>query len=155
MKKKVLFICTHNSCRSQIAEGIVNHFAGDTWQAYSAGMEASFVHPRAVQVMDEIGINISHQRSKSLDDIQKEEFYLVVTLCSDTEQCCPLYLGSGKRAHIGFDDPAAETGEDDEILNVFRRVREEILRDHSGISEKLQMGYVEWTMKKDLIADLR
>jgi arsenate reductase len=126
MKKKVLFICTHNSCRSQMAEGMVNHILGDTWAAYSAGMEASSVHPKAAQVMNEIGIDISHQRSKSLDDLPDAAFDLVVTLCSDAEQRCPLYSGSGKRVHIGFEDPAEATGTDEDVVDAFRRVRDEI-----------------------------
>jgi len=126
MNKKVLFLCTHNSCRSQMAEGIVNHFLGDRLQAFSAGTEAAFVHPRAIAVMAEIGIDISRHRSKSLGEFERETFDYVITLCGNANERCPLFFGGVERIHIGFDDPASVTGSDEEIMAEFRRVRDEI-----------------------------
>jgi arsenate reductase len=98
----------------------------EEWEAHSAGMEASSVHPKAIEVMREIWIDISNQHSKSFKELSHLGFDLVITLCSDAEQRCPFYLGKGKRAHIGFDDPAETNGTDEDILNTFRRVRDEI-----------------------------
>ena len=126
MRRKVLFLCTHNSCRSQMAEGLVNHFLADGWEAYSAGTEPSSIHPLAIQVMSEIGIDISGHLSKSVDKLPPVDFDLVITLCSDAERECPFYLGKAQRTHIGFDDPAAMAGTDEDIFNAFRRVRDEI-----------------------------
>jgi arsenate reductase len=126
MNKKILFLCTHNSCRSQMAEGIVNHFLGDRLWAFSAGTEAAFVHPRAIAVMSEIGIDISRHRSKSLDEFEGETFDYVITLCGSANEQCPLFIGGVERIHIGFDDPARATGSDEEIMAAFRRMRDEI-----------------------------
>jgi len=126
MNKKILFLCTHNSCRSQMAEGIVNHYLGDRLKAFSAGTEAAFVHPRAIAVMAEIGIDISRHRSKSLAEFDDETFDYVITLCGSAKENCPLFFGGVKRIHIGFDDPAKATGSDEEIMAEFRRVRDEI-----------------------------
>jgi arsenate reductase len=127
MKKRVLFLCTGNSCRSQMAEGLVNHTLGDEWKAYSAGTNpAGFVHPLAVQVMSELNIDISRQRSKSADEFREKEFDRVVTVCDDAAETCPVWLGGGRQVHIGFEDPAKATGSDADRLAVFRRVRDEI-----------------------------
>jgi arsenate reductase len=126
MKKKILFLCTHNSCRSQMAEGIVNQYLGDRLKAFSAGTEAAFVHPRAIAVMAEIGIDISRHRSKSLDEFEGETFDYVVTLCGSANEQCPLFFGVVERIHIGFDDPARAAGSDEEIMAEFRRVRDDI-----------------------------
>jgi arsenate reductase len=126
MKKRVLFLCTANSCRSQMAEGITNHVWGDKLDAYSAGTQASFVHPLAIEVMKEIGIDISNYRSKNLSEFEGQTFDYVITLCGDANETCPLYIGGTKKTHIGFDDPAKATGAPEEILNEFRRVRDEI-----------------------------
>ena len=126
MKKKVLFLCTANSSRSQMAEGIVNHFWSDQYEACSAGTQASLVHPFAIEVMKEIGIDISKQRSKNLSEFDGQNFDYVITLCGDANETCPLYIGGTKKTHIGFDDPAKASGTADEILNEFRRVRDEI-----------------------------
>jgi arsenate reductase len=125
-EKRVLFLCTANSCRSQMAEGIANHFLGDRVEAFSAGTEASFVNPRAREVLWEVGIDISGNRSKSLDEFAGQSFDYVITLCGDANEKCPLYFGGGQRIHIGFSDPAKAKGTDAEILNEFRRVRDEI-----------------------------
>jgi arsenate reductase len=129
MKRKVLFLCTGNSCRSQMAEGLVNHYLGDEWQAYSAGTKpAGYVHPLAVQVMAELHIDISRHRSKSADEFRATEFDTVVTVCDDAAENCPVWLGQGHKTHIGFEDPAQATGSDEERLAVFRRVRDDIRR---------------------------
>jgi arsenate reductase len=126
MKEKVLFLCTANSCRSQMAEGITNHFMGDRIEAFSAGTEASFVNPRAVEVLQEIGIDISGHRSKNTDEFLGQKFNYTITLCGDARDRCPLFPGSGERVHIGFADPAKAVGTEEEIMAVFRRVRDEI-----------------------------
>jgi arsenate reductase len=130
MKKKVLFLCTGNSCRSQMAEGLVNHDLGDGWQAVSAGTEpAGYVHPLAIRVMAELGIDMSGQRSKPAGEFREADLDLIVTVCDDAAENCPVWLGTGKRLHIGFLDPARATGSEDERLAVFRRVRDEIRRE--------------------------
>ena len=126
MKKRILFLCTHNSCRSQMAEGLVNHFLGDRYEAFSAGTEATRVNPRATQVMAEIGIDISSHRSKTLDEFAEEPFDQVVTLCGDANEKCPLFIGGTQRLHQGFDDPSRLVGTEEEVLPEFRRVRDEI-----------------------------
>lgn len=126
MKKTVLFLCTANSCRSQMAEGIVNHFFGNELEAFSAGTHASFVHPLAIEALKEIGIDISEKRSKNLSEFDGQKFDYVITLCGDANETCPLYIGGAKKTHIGFDDPAKATGTKDEMMREFRRVRDEI-----------------------------
>lgn len=126
MKRRVLFLCTANSCRSQMAEGIANHFWGDRLEAFSAGTKASFVNPTAIEVMKEIEIDISKHRSKNLSEFDGQIFDHVITLCGDANETCPLYIGGTKKTHIGFDDPAKATGTPDEIKREFRRVRDEI-----------------------------
>lgn len=125
-KLEVLFLCTGNSCRSQMAEAIVNARWGDQWQAYSAGTQpAGYVHPLALQVLREIGIE--HQgRSKRADEYRQMPFDLVVTVCDDAAENCPVWLGKGKRVHLGFPDPAKATGSEAEVLAVFRQVRDDI-----------------------------
>jgi arsenate reductase len=126
MKKRVLFICTHNSCRSQMAEGLINHDLGQRYQAFSAGTEATAVNPRAIKVMQELGIDISGQRSKTLDEFTEERFDYVITLCGDAHERCPLFWHGIERLHIGFHDPTKANGSEEEILAEFRRVRDEI-----------------------------
>jgi len=126
MKQRVLFLCTHNSCRSQMAEGLVNHFLGERFEAFSAGTEATRVNPLAEKVLQEIGIDISHHRSKTLDEYSGETFEHVITLCGDANEKCPLFFGGVKRVHIGFDDPSLHSGSEDEILPEYRRIRDEI-----------------------------
>ena len=126
MKKRVLFLCTHNSCRSQMAEGLVNHFLGDRFQAFSAGTEATRVNPLAARVLLELGIDIGSYRSKTIDEFAGEPFDYVITLCGDANEKCPLFFGGVKRVHIGFDDPSRLKGRDDEVLPEYRRVRDEI-----------------------------
>ena len=124
--KKVLLLCTHNSCRSQMAEGIVNHHLGDRFQAFSAGTEATRVNPLAIRVMTEIGIDISSHQSKTMDQFSGEHFDHVITLCGDANEKCPLFFGGVKRSHLGFDDPFRLTGSEEAVLPEYRRVRDEI-----------------------------
>jgi len=126
--RSVLFLCTGNSCRSQIAEAIVNARLSDDWRAFSAGtVPSGYVHPKAIQVLDEIGI--AHEgESKSTDLFREMDFDLVVTVCDDAAENCPLWLGKGKRVHLGFPDPAKAERTDEEKLAVFRSVRDAIAR---------------------------
>ena len=127
-KQKVLFLCTENSCRSQMAEAIVNAKMRDHWVAVSAGTQpADYVHPLAIKVLDEIGIS-HHGVSKSVEEFRLESFDLVVTVCGDAEENCPLWLGKGKRMHLGFPDPAKAKGTETEILTAFRSVRDDMLK---------------------------
>ncbi len=126
MKKRVLFLCTHNSCRSQMAEGLVNHFLGDRFQAFSAGTEATRVNPLAARVMLELGIDLAGHHSKTLDEFAGERFDLVITLCGDANEKCPLFFGGVQRMHLGFDDPSRLPGHEEEVLPEYRRVRDEI-----------------------------
>jgi arsenate reductase len=126
MKKKVLVLCTHNSCRSQMAEGLINHFLGDRFQAFSAGTEATQVNPLAIRVMAELGIDISHHYSKTIAEFDGQPFHHVITLCGSANEQCPLFFGGVKRVHIGFDDPSRLIGSDEEVLPEYRRVRDEI-----------------------------
>ena len=128
IKRKVLFLCTGNSCRSQIAEAIVNAKLSDQWQAFSAGTQpAGYVHPKALIALDEIGIQ--HEGiSKQAEEFLNVDFDLIITVCDDAAENCPVWLGSGKRTHLGFPDPAKAVGTDDEINQVFRTVRDNILQ---------------------------
>lgn len=123
---KVLFLCTGNSCRSQMAEAIVNQRCSETWQALSAGTKPSgYVHPKALAALEEIGIH--HEgRSKHIDEFRDASFDLVVTVCDSAAEECPVWLGPGIRVHLGFRDPAEATGSEEAVMDVFRRVRDEI-----------------------------
>jgi len=126
-KKQVLILCTGNSCRSQMAEGLINHYLGDTWQAYSAGTDPSgYVHPLAIKAMSDLGIDLAENRSKSTDEFRDMALDQVITVCDDAAENCPLWLGSGNVTHIGFPDPAKATGTDQEIFAVFQQVRDDI-----------------------------
>lgn len=127
--KRVLFLCTGNSARSQMAEGLVNHMLAGEWEAVSAGTEpAGYVHPLAVRAMHELGIDISGQRSKSVSEFRAIDIDLAVTLCDAAAESCPLWLGKGRVEHLSFPDPAAAEGGENERLDVFRRVRDDIRR---------------------------
>jgi arsenate reductase len=125
-KKKVLFICTHNSARSQMAEGIVNHYWGDRLRAFSAGTKPSKVHQSAITVTEEIGIDLSHHRSKSIDEFKNERFDIVVTVCDHAKETCPFFPQALRTIHKGFEDPARAEGTQEEILSTFREVRDRI-----------------------------
>jgi arsenate reductase len=126
MKKKILFLCTGNSARSQMAEGLMRHLRNREFEVYSAGSEPKGVNSLAVEVMKEIGIDISRQRSKHLDEYGEEVFDYIVTLCDDAAKTCPLFPGEGTRMHRGFPDPAAADGSREERLVAFRKVRDEL-----------------------------
>ncbi len=126
-KKRVLVLCTGNSCRSQMAEGLINHYLGTAWEAYSAGTRpAGYVHELAVEAMSELGIDIAGYASKSVDQFRNMDLDVVITVCDDAAENCPLWLGPGKVVHIGFPDPAEATGSRAERLAVFRQVRDDI-----------------------------
>lgn len=125
-KRKVLFLCTGNSCRSQMAEAIVNTRLGETWQAFSAGTQPTgYVHPLALRALAEIGIE-HHGTSKSADQFRGQPFDVVITVCDDAAENCPVWLGQGQRAHLGFPDPAKAVGTEDEVMAIFRKVRDDI-----------------------------
>ena len=127
-KKRVLFICTHNSARSQMAEGYLRHIAGDRFDVYSAGTEATVVRPQAIEVMAEIGIDISGQTSKTLQQYLPERWDYVITVCDDANESCPVFPGTSDRSHWSFPDPSKATGTDAERLQVYRDVRDQIAR---------------------------
>ena len=125
-RRKVLFLCTGNSCRSHLAEAIVNARLGDTWEAVSAGTQpAGYVHPKALQALAEIGIEHTG-RSKHANEFRNTPLDLVVTVCDSAAEECPLWLGPGRRVHVGFPDPAKAEGTDEEVMAVFRSVRDDI-----------------------------
>lgn len=125
-KKRVLILCTGNSARSQMGEGLLKHDAGDRFEVSSAGTHPSQVRPEAIAVMQEIGIDISTQRSKSVDEFAGEEFDYVLTVCDQARETCPIYPGHGHRLHHAFADPAAVKGSEEERLDAFRKIRDEI-----------------------------
>jgi arsenate reductase len=125
-KKRVLILCTGNSARSQMAEGLLRHIAGDRFEVFSAGTIKSFVRPQAIKAMDEVGIDIGAHRSKSVDEFTGQEFNYVITVCDNAKQNCPVFPGKTERIHWSFDDPAEASGSDDDVMVVFRRVRDQI-----------------------------
>lgn len=125
-KKTLYFLCTGNACRSQMAEGWAKKYLGDEWEVKSAGIEAHGLNPKAVQAMNEIGIDISNQESEIIDQNYLNDATLAVTLCGDAAERCPVTPSHVKREHWGFDDPAKATGTEEEIWQEFERVRDEI-----------------------------
>lgn len=127
MNKKILILCTGNSCRSQMAEGFLKFFDSEL-DVYSAGTNPSKqVHPKAIQVMEEVGIDISENYPKMVDQFLNDSFDYVITVCDNVKETCPVFMGKvGKQLHIGFEDPADATGTEEEIISVFRKVRDEI-----------------------------
>jgi arsenate reductase (thioredoxin) len=125
-KKKVLILCTGNSARSQMAEGLLRHDAGERFAVASAGVAPSDVRPEAIAVMDELGIDISMHRSKSVDEFVGKEFDYVITVCDNANEQCPVFPGETKRIHWSFEDPAAAQGDEPQRLSIFRKVRDEI-----------------------------
>ena len=126
MKQRVLFICTHNSARSQMAEGLLRHLGKDQFEVFSAGTEATFVRPIAIKAMAELGIDISHQQSKTLDRYLREPFEDVITVCDTAAEACPVFPGAARRRHWSFEDPSKATGSESEQLKVYRQVRDQI-----------------------------
>jgi arsenate reductase len=139
-KLKVLFLCTGNSCRSQMAEGWARRLHGDSVVPYSAGIEVQGLNPVAVRVMSEVGVDISGQRSKHLDELRDIEFDYVITVCGGAQERCPVFPGKAKTIHAGFDDPprlAANARTEEERLVPFRRVRDEIRAFVEGLPSSL------------------
>ncbi len=126
MKKTVLILCTGNSARSQMAEGLLRHDAGDRFEVASAGTRPTCVRPEAIEVMKEIGIDISGHRSKSVDEFAARDFDYVLTVCDNARETCPIYPGHSNRLHHSFQDPAAVEGSQETRLAAFRKVRDQI-----------------------------
>lgn len=148
-KLKVLFLCTGNSCRSQMAEGWARHLKSDVIEAYSAGIETHGLNPDAVKVMAEAGVDISTQRSKNVAELADTPFDYVVTVCGHAQEHCPLFSGKAKVVHVGFDDPpklAREARSPEEALNHYRRVRDEIRAFVSRMPEALAQA--RWAPSK-------
>ncbi len=140
-KMKILFLCTGNSCRSQMAEGWTRRLKGDAIEAYSAGIETHGLNPNAVRVMADAGVDITGQRSKNVAELRDIAFDYVITVCSDAHEHCPLFPGKAKVVHVGFDDPprlAANATTEEERLAPYRRVRDEIREFVLGLPESLK-----------------
>ena len=125
-KKRVLIICTGNAARSQMAEGLLRHYGGDKFEVESAGTIATYVRPQGIEVMRELGIDISHHRSKSQDEFENEKFDYVITVCDDANRRCPVFPGNVQRIHWSIDDPAFVGSTEEERLAAFRRARDEL-----------------------------
>lgn len=123
---RVLFLCTHNSARSQMAEALLRHHGKDRFEVFSAGTEQTRVHPLAIAAMADIGIDISSQRSKHLEEYLGQDFEYVITVCDSANESCPVFPGDPQRIHWSFSDPSAATGSDAERLRAFERVRDQI-----------------------------
>lgn len=139
--KRILFLCTGNSCRSQIAEAWTRHLKGDTFEAYSAGVEPREVDSKAIKVMAEVGISLKGNESKGLDSLQHLEFEYVITLCNHARETCPFFPAKTRLLHMAFDDPpelARTAGDEEEALHHYRRVREEIRAFVEGMPENLK-----------------
>ena len=125
-KKRVLILCTGNSARSQMAEGLLRHDAGDRFDVESAGTTASFVRPEAVAAMKEVGIDIAGQRSKNVSEFEGQKFDYLITVCDNAREACPVFFGAAEKLHRSFEDPAAVEGSGEQRMAVFRRVRDEL-----------------------------
>jgi arsenate reductase (thioredoxin) len=123
---RVLFLCTHNSARSQMAEGLLRHLGGDRFEAHSAGTEATHVRPLAIRAMNDVGVDITGQESKTLDRYLEEPFDYVITVCDEANEACPYFPGARNRLHWSFEDPSGTEGSEEERLAIFRKVRDEI-----------------------------
>jgi len=136
-KKRVLILCTGNSARSQMAEGLLRHDGGDRFEVASAGIDPTQVRPEAIQAMHEVGIDISGNRSKSVDEFANQAFDYVITVCDNANEQCPVFPGNTKRIHWSFEDPAAVEGDEAKRLAAFRRIRDEISERLKGfVAEK-------------------
>jgi arsenate reductase len=131
-KKRVLILCTGNSCRSQLAEALWRHEAGDRWEVFSAGVDPKGINPRTGRVLQELSISLDGHRSKHVREFAGQRFDLVITVCGHAQEVCPAFPGAARREHWPFDDPAAAKGSEEEVLPVFRRVRDQI---HERIRE--------------------
>jgi arsenate reductase len=135
---KVLFLCTGNSCRSQIAEGWARHLKGDVIEPYSAGIHPIGVNPRAIKVMAEAGVDISAQKSEHIDELPGIDFDYVITLCDNAREHCPVFGGRAKVIHKPFDDPYFASGSEEQILTTFRKVRDDIRTFVETMPESLE-----------------
>lgn len=145
-KIKILFLCTGNSCRSQMAEGWVRKLKRDQMEVYSAGVAPSTIDPRAVKVMAESGVDISGQKPKDINEFMGVQFDYVVTLCDHANESCPIFPGKSKRVHKGFDDPpvlAAGAPDEDTAMSHYRRVRDEIRTFVEGLPDNLEKDTVQ------------
>ena len=143
MKKNILFLCTGNSCRSQMAEGWLRHLKPTQYNAYSAGIEQQGLNAKAVQVMSEVDIDISKHYSKTLNELSDIKFDYVFTVCGHAHETCPYFPGSARVIHVGFDDPpqlAALMSDEDDIINCYRRVRDDIKDFITNIEQHLEQG---------------
>ena len=131
-KQRVLFLCTGNSCRSQMAEGFLGHLAGNQFEIFSAGTHPSRVNPRAITAMAELGVDISNHKSQSIDEFLDQNFDYVITVCDSARETCPVFPNSNQSLHWSFEDPAEATGTEEQVMQVFRKVR-------GQIREKIQM----------------
>jgi arsenate reductase (thioredoxin) len=125
-RARVLFLCTHNSARSQMAEGLLRHLAGDRFEAHSAGTEATRVRPLAIQAMKEVGVDISGQESQTLERYLGKHFDYVITVCDDANEACPFFPGAKNTLHWSLEDPSRAGGSEEERLALFRRVRDDL-----------------------------
>ena len=140
-KPRVLILCTGNSCRSHMAEGILRAAAGDLVEVHSAGSKpAGYVHPKAIAAMAEIGIDISGHTSKPMTDFLDRDVETVITVCGNADQACPMFPGQVNRYHWGFDDPAHARGSDEEVMDEFRRVRDEIRKVFEAYAAGIREG---------------
>jgi arsenate reductase (thioredoxin) len=140
-KKRVLILCTGNSARSQMAEGLLRHYAGDRFEVFSAGTKPSVVRPEAIAVMNEIGLDISGHRSKSADEFTGKPLDFVITVCDNANEACPVFPGNVKRLHWPFEDPAAAQGTDDVRKAAFRRVRDQLYVRITGFLKGAERAY--------------
>jgi arsenate reductase len=125
-KQRVLILCTGNSCRSQLAEALWRHEAGDRWECFSAGTDPKGINPRTIQVLKELSISPNEHRSKHVREFAGQHFDLVITVCGHAQEECPVFSGAARQEHWPFDDPAAAKGSDEEVMAVFRGVRDQI-----------------------------
>jgi len=137
--KKIMFLCTANSCRSQMAEGLARESGKDLIQPFSAGLFPSRVHPRAIEVMKEIGIDISNQKSKAIDEKILKQMDIIITLCGHAEAMCPMTPPAIKKIHWPIEDPVGTTGTEEDIINAFRKARDEIKIKIQGLIKDLSL----------------
>ena len=140
MKTKVLILCTGNSCRSQMAEGVLKHYGGDKFDVYSAGTKPSEVNETAIEVMKEIGIDISKQRSKNVGEFLGQNFHYVITVCDNAKESCPVFPGNSIRLHWSFPDPPHEKEVTNEVLEEFRKIRDLIHEKFKGAIHELSVS---------------
>lgn len=145
-KLKILFLCTGNSCRSQMAEGWARHLKSETIEAWSAGIEIHGMNPNAIKIMAEAGVDISHHHSKHIDEVRNIPFHWVITVCDNANESCPIFPGKVKRFHVSFDDPprlAKNAKSEDEALTHYRRVRDEIRAFVQSLPEVLENSNID------------